>query len=152
MSIQLRKFFTWSNAKFTVFSSIKNLFINIVSFYLTESSRTCFQNLVKCKLCFNTRRIRWGAEWQVRKEFISIRCTWEIQVGSKGVPCWELRGLQFYNQRRSGEGRGPPSSSFLSRRQASIIRPSSPSGRGLLFSLHGQTQTLLAQSKWAKRQ
>ena len=33
----------------------------------------------------------------------------------KGMLRWELSGLHFCNQRKSGEGRKPPSSSFLSR-------------------------------------
>ena len=75
----------------------------------------------------------------------------------KRVWLWELHGLWFYNQRKSGEGEKTTPPSFLSRRHASrghasIISSSSMSGRGSFLSLPGQTESVVAQWKWAKRQ
>ena len=44
-----------------------------------------------------------------KKWFIRIRCLWRLQAGGgEGAPLWELSGLQFYNQRKSGEGEKTP--------------------------------------------
>ena len=53
---------------------------------------------------------------------------------------WGLSGLQFYNQRQSGEGRRA-SLSFLSGRHASIISSSSRLGRGVFLSPNDQTRS-----------
>ena len=52
----------------------------------------------------------------------------------------ELTGLQFYNQRTSGEG-GRSSLPFLSRRHVSIISSSSRLGRGVFLSLQDQARS-----------
>ena len=63
--------------------------------------------------------------------------------GGEGAGPRELSGLQFIIKGKVGRGRRPPSSSFLSRRHASIISSSSGLGRGVFLSLHGQARTVM---------
>ena len=60
---------------------------------------------------------------------ISDACERHKQAGN-GAMTQELDRLHFYSQRKNGDGRRPPSSSFLGRCQASIISSSSTSSGG----------------------
>ena len=55
-----------------------------------------------------------------------------------------LVGYNFIIKGKVGRGKNPPSSSFFSRRQASIISSSCRLGRGVFLSLHGQARTVMA--------
>ena len=50
------------------------------------------------------QRIQQEAEWQVRKALLVQDAYEKYKQVGKGVPPQELSGLQFYNQRKSGEG------------------------------------------------
>ena len=56
------------------------------------------------------------------------------------IPCQEFTGLQFYNQRKSGETE-KTSLSSLSRHHISVISFSSRVGRGVFSSLCGQARS-----------
>ena len=59
----------------------------------------------------------------------------------RGAMTQELTGLQFYNQRKSGEEE-KNFFVFLSKHNASIIYSSSRLGRGVFFSLYGQARSV----------
>ena len=64
------------------------------------------------------------------------------------MPHPELNGLQFYNQRKSGEVEKITFFLiFLSRYPLCIISFSSMLGGGVFLSLHGQTRTVMVQWK-----
>ena len=77
----------------------------------------------------------------IDKWFIRIGCLWGLQVDGGEMPCREFTGLQFYNQRKSGE-REKTSLSSLSRHHVSIISSSSRVGRGVFSSLRGQARSI----------
>ena len=78
-----------------------------------------------------------------KKWFIRIWCLWSLQAGGgEGASLWELSGLQFYNQRKSGEGGKTSFFFILSRHHASIISSSFRSGRGVFLSLYSQARTV----------
>ena len=60
----------------------------------------------------------------------------------------ELSGLQVCNQRKSGEGERPLSSSFLSRHHAFIISNSTSLSSRIFLILCGQFWTVMAQWKY----
>ena len=60
--------------------------------------------------------------------------------GSEEATTQELTGLQFYNQRKSGEAE--KTFFFVSRCHASIISSSCWLGRGVFLSLHGQATSI----------
>ena len=100
--------------------------------------------------CPRAERIQWEAEWRGKSLLVQDCCEKHKRTGN-GVPPEELHGLQFYNQRKSGEGERPTSSSFWNRHRTSIINSSSTLGRGVFLFLRHQTRTVVVQWKWAKR-
>ena len=114
--------------------------------------------------CWNSRDVSWGAPrsssslslsaertQQEAKWFIRIGWLWGFQVGEQGSAThWNSVGYSFIIKGKIGRRKRPPSSSFSSRHQASIISSSSTSGRGVFLSLHGQARTIMVQWKWAK--
>ena len=88
-----------------------------------------------------------------KKRFIRIRCSWDLKVGRwEGAIPQGLSGLQFYNQRKRGEGvKITLFLIFWINMNISIISSSSMSGRGVFLSLHGQARIVMVQWKWVKR-
>ena len=71
-----------------------------------------------------------------KKWFIRIGCLWGLHTGGQGgTMSWELTGLQFYNQRKSGQGE--KKFFVLSRCHSSIISSSSRLSRGISLPLYG---------------
>ena len=74
-----------------------------------------------------------------KKWFIRIRCLWGLQAGGQEGLSWRT----FYNftiKGKLGKGGKPTSSSFLNKRQVSMITISSTSGRGSFCVLPWSSQ------------
>lgn len=92
-------------------------------------------------LCLKTERIRWGEQSDKKRSNLSYLLKQDACEAYKWarerVPPWEHSGLQFYNQRKSGEGKR----SLSSHSWANIISSSSRPGRKFLIPI-GSSQDL----------
>ena len=117
-------------------------------FCWNETARWCFGGSKELRfLCLSAERVQWEAV-NNKKWFIRIGRLWGLQgAGEKVSHPKNLAGYSFIIKGKAGKGWRWLSSSFLSRRHASIISSSPRLGGRIFLSLRGQAGNVMAQWK-----
>ena len=110
---------------------------------------TCWNDNILAILVKETRFfLSWRRKNSVRgkvvdeKRLIRMGCFGGLPVGrQEGALPWELNGLQFYSQRKSGKGQRRPSLSFWSWHHVFIINSFPRLNRGVFLSLSFQVRS-----------